>query len=553
MSNLNNRKEKIGYLISNLISIDNHLNKSIAFDTINYLINENNDYDLKIYEENSEHLSQDTIIKKLTEINEKTNNRKKNGAYYTPIKLTNYIILNSILNSLDLEEKLHNELDAYKLIGRYDIKVLNNLLFKSTFFDPTCGSGEFLINVLDIKLRLQFENFEVTDSSIVKIAKTVYGNDLNIESLRITKLRIFLLLARKIKNPENYFKIMDVINHNFSNKDFVNLDGFREIKFDYIVGNPPYIEYKDYSDSILLKNKYGNIYANVIDNALNYLKKDGFMTFILPLSFISTARMKSIRKLISSIFSKQIIINFADRPASLFPGVHQKISILFAKKSNKSKEIYVSSYLYMKKNENLNILNKIEIYKSGKSLTNYIPKIGNQIENSIYNKVTSCQGKNLIEFQDFSGDKIFLNMRATFWIKAFSFNPGSKEYKILYFSNPKNYFVLSVLNSSLFWMYWAIVSDGWHINKSLLLEFIVPDVEIDYNVFKKLYFKLENQLESTKILVNTKQTNHEYKHKLCKSEIDDIDLALSKVYKITTSELEYIKNFAIKYRIGDSK
>ena len=51
--------------------------------------------------------------------------------------------------------------------------------------------------------------------------------------------------------------------------------------------------------------------------------------------------------------------------------------------------------------------------------------------------------------------------------------------------------------------------------------------------------------------MGTKQVDYEYKHKLCKDIIDEIDDELKSVYKLSVSELNYIKKFNEKYRISD--
>ena len=58
------------------------------------------------------------------------------------------------------------------------------------------------------------------------------------------------------------------------------------------------------------------------------------------------------------------------------------------------------------------------------------------------------------------------------------------------------------------------------------------------------------KLEKTKKYVGTKQTEYEYKHKMCKDIIDKIDNELSKVYNLSDEELLYVKNFALNYRLG---
>jgi hypothetical protein len=59
---------------------------------------------------------------------------------------------------------------------------------------------------------------------------------------------------------------------------------------------------------------------------------------------------------------------------------------------------------------------------------------------------------------------------------------------------------------------------------------------------------LETELERTKVAINTKQANFEYKHRLCRDVIDRIDDCIATYYKLTQREVEYIKNFEKKYR-----
>jgi hypothetical protein len=94
------------------------------------------------------------------------------------------------------------------------------------------------------------------------------------------------------------------------------------------------------------------------------------------------------------------------------------------------------------------------------------------------------------------------------------------------------------------------MSDCWHITTKELRGFLMPNVEkINFN-FDKLAKKLETKLEKTKKYIGTKQTDYEYKHKLCKDVIDEIDDELTKIYNLTADEVLYIKSYALKYRLG---
>jgi hypothetical protein len=269
---------------------------------------------------------------------------------------------------------------------------------------------------------------------------------------------------------------------------------------------------------------YGNIYANVLDNSSSLLKEKGVMGFVLPLSYVATNRMKKIRDLLIYKTPKQLLLNYADRPDCLFTGVHQKLTILICSNLTEKTEIYTSGYNYWYKNERDNLLSDKELVLTNHSKLCYIPKIANEIEKSIFDKILAK--KNDKSFLNLSKDKqanVFLNMRACFWIKAFSFNPGSKEYKGFHFDTKLQPYILSLLNSNLFFFFWIVTSDCRHITNKELSSFKVILDNVDCEKFKILAENLEKKLEGTKQYIGTKQTEYAYKHKFCKEEIDLID------------------------------
>ncbi|MBF8276629.1 MAG: hypothetical protein HW390_1702 [Candidatus Brocadiaceae bacterium] len=161
-------------------------------------------------------------------------NQAKKGAYYTPLFLVDYIISETV-------EKYFDENS-----NEYNCKIL----------DPACGSGIFLVEAL----RRMIERYEV-------ISKTTSGNtndfkevlrrlaeenifgidqeeDGNAINVAIFSVYLALLDYQKPKEIEN-FKFPKLLNRNFFIKDFFDLDvdfnkKIKEIKFDFILGNPPW-------------------------------------------------------------------------------------------------------------------------------------------------------------------------------------------------------------------------------------------------------------------------------------------------------------------------
>ena len=539
-------KNKINKLLFEKIETDFH-NDNKLVDALHLLLNGNFiKYDFENVNISLSNLKSDDFQTEMFKLNEKSSKRKKNGVYYTPNDVSEYIIANSFINFIDNSiNKTINYNEIYNTLINYDNEKLNKILFNSKILDPTCGSGEFLLNTFIMKYNLLKETKNVDDENILRITKTLYGNDIDDESTDISKIRLFMYVYSLLENKDYYKKLTKILINNFTNYDFVLDSNKINNKFEIVVGNPPYVEYGKYDGKEKLINKYGNIYADVIKNSIDLLKCGGILGFIVPLSYVATTRMSRIREYVTEKCSKQILLSFADRPDCLFSGVHQKLNIvIFQKNCNKNKKIYVSNYKHWYKEERKELLNGRDVMISNYNL-NFIPKIGNNIEKSIFDKIFTTNKENLYDIQSQSGERLYLNMRSCFWIKAFSFNPGSSEYKEFKYENVD--YVICLLNSSLFWLYWTMISDCWHITSKELKHFRFIDTTNDFEELRK---KLEQELENTKKYVGSKQTEYEYKHKFCKKIIDKIDDKLANIYGLNSMELDYLKNFAIKYRMG---
>ncbi len=484
-------------------------------------------------------ISYSTLQDALATINEKEYIRKSKGVYYTPADVVNFTIHNC-------EKVYYDEVDN-ELLSSERNKQANGSLLLKTVFDPTCGAGEFLVAFLNIKLNDYNNSSKSKNVSVRKIVSSIYGNDINEESTTIAKLRLFLCVLKH--NGIKAIKgIADILNSNFTNYDFVKDLSDEVPKFDIIVGNPPYVE--DSKCDTPIFEHYGNIYCNVLNNALQMLKNNGVMGFIIPISYISTPRMSKIRAKLGKEFKKQFILTYADRPDCLFTSVHQKLCILIGQKG-KGNAIYSSKYHYWYKQERETLFDSVPLCLNTFSELAFIPKLGSEMDRGIYKKIAQYD-TSLSELLMGDGYNISLNMRACFWIKAFTSKHNGAEYK--HFScnsKEEQLYTMALLNSSLFWWYWVCVSDCWHITKKELQGFMIPPLPFESDVFRLAQY-LENRLELTKKYVGTKQTEYEYKHRNCLTEIEKIDDAINKLYGLNETESAYIKNFARKYRLGGS-
>ena len=485
--------------------------------------------------------SYEEVQEVLSCLNEKESIRKNKGVYYTPSDIVRFILTNSI--KFVFGKLKPNNLHVMDLNGI----PYGNFCYDKSVYDPTCGAGVFLLATLEIKLDLlDLHHAEVTKGKIQKVVSSVKGIDLNSDSIAITKIRLFLCVLHRhgVAKVKGLAKIM---NKCFASYDFVSEKPNIENKYDIIIGNPPYVE--DSKSESVPDKKYGNIYANVLENAALHLKPGGVLGFVIPLSYVSTPRMKRIRDELYNYVPEQYILSYSDRPDCLFTSVHQKLCVLFGKKRDIERTIFTGNYRYWYREERQDLFNTAEVVKNGFVMDDYIPKLGTKLDTSVYRKLTSKRTP-LIQLFENDGAPVFLNMRAAFWIKAFLNEHTGSEYKTFKCENVDYAnFCMCLLNSSLFWWYWICVSDCWHITRKELLGFMVPDI-IEFGETNRLAIELENKLEETKLYVGTKQTEYEYKHKECVAEIHQIDDYINALYGLTDEESLYIKNFAYRYRIG---
>jgi len=333
--------------------------------------------------------------------------------------------------------------------------------------------------------------------------------------------------------------------------------------FDVIIGNPPYVEYSKVKNEYAI-NGYktedcGNLYAYVVERSLNLLRDKGHFGMIVPISLPSTPRMTPVRSLLTKNSILSWCSNFADRPGTLFNGVHQKLSIVLCKKyllENNQHLLFTTAYKHWYSKENN------DERKSLMETFCYVPAIntslcwlksGNSIEKSIYDKLASQQHSISKSFNG-SSSVFSLAMRMMYWGKSFIEPQQSNEYKNFKAASLLDKKVLvSVFNSTLYFWFWELISDGWHITAKELDNFLL-DLNKMTSAFKnsiaKLIDMLMEDLDNKKGYVGSKQTEYEYYHKLSKPIIDEIDHVLAKHYGFTDEELDFIINYDIKYRMG---
>ncbi len=343
-SNVVKKHPKLNPLISNLLNLD-------SFDF-------NTEVNVNILGHIFEQSISDIEELKKTE----TSRRKKEGVFYTPEYITNYICMNTIIPYLSKS----NVNTITELIIEYEgnIGELDQKLKDTKILDPACGSGAFLIKAVDVLLEIHkeiqklmsdkksssIEQSQITDEWDEEkqiraiIENNIYGVDINSESVEITKLSLFLKLAsgeRKLEDLSknivaknsliddesnepgisNWHKMFPHIFHDPKLKQFekeLKLSEKFQDGFDIIVGNPPYIRIqtlqKDqvtyFNDHYVSPTKNYDIYILFLEKGLKLLKENGVLGFILPHKFFQGESGENIRNFISKNKALAKVVNF---------------------------------------------------------------------------------------------------------------------------------------------------------------------------------------------------------------------------------------------------
>jgi len=159
------------------------------------------------------------------------NQQEKEGAYYTPLFLVDYILAETV------EKQIQKE-------SNYNCKVL----------DPSCGSGIFLVETLR-KIIEQYQkekpnyldNIDIYKEDLKQLASdNIFGIDKDKSAISVAIFSIYLTLLdyQKPSDIEN-FKFPNLENKNFFSSDFFDTKAaFNKIikknDFSFILGNPPW-------------------------------------------------------------------------------------------------------------------------------------------------------------------------------------------------------------------------------------------------------------------------------------------------------------------------
>ncbi len=248
-------------------------------------------------------------------------------------------------------------------------------ILKLKIADIACGSGAFLLEAYQLLNDILIDYYIQHDKSrLVQIGENsyrlkfvekkqllkncIYGVDKDFNAAEASK---FGLLLKLLENEDsasllNEHPILpDLANNIFfgnsllSSSDInakdaseINPFDFGTLRFDAIIGNPPYLTTEGMKNVTpkelpLYKNKYTSAYKQFdkyivfVERAMDLLKDNGLLGYIVPLKFMKVGAGQELRRLISTRKTLEAITAFG--ACKVFPGKSNYTCLLIVKKA----------------------------------------------------------------------------------------------------------------------------------------------------------------------------------------------------------------------------
>jgi N-6 DNA Methylase len=270
--------------------------------------------------------------------------RNKDGIFYTPEYITEYIVENTIGEWLKENPE-----------GLDTIKVL----------DPAGGSGAFLNQAHTYLAKAQAEALNqkiaadgfdnLADQDAYSIDKSILNNnlymvDLQPESVEIAKLSLWLKTASKEHKLNNLDSNIKCGNSLIDDPQVAGIRAFKWNQefptvmenggFDVIIGNPPYVMLSE-TLSISGTDNF-NAYIQFSTMSLDNLKNNGYLGFIIPTTWMSQVSYLNFRK---KLIDKYTITKIIQLPYDIFEAYVDTVILIVKKSANINKsDIEVANF-----------------------------------------------------------------------------------------------------------------------------------------------------------------------------------------------------------------
>ena len=344
--------------------------------------------------------------------------------------------------------------------------------------------------------------------------------------------------------------------------------------FDIVIGNPPYGAKIDNNQKTIIKRNYTvantsngikgstDTFCVFIEKGFNLLRKDGALTYIIPMSFTSSDAMGQVYRLLFGNCDTLKVSSFSNRPKQIFEDAGLRVSIIsFAKTETPMKHLLTTKMMRRRKDEPMKqLMDNLQFVESlPYVLTARLPKVGSNNETQVLNKILELPHR-VKDFFANDGKPLYYRAAGGRYFNVVTdystFTSAEKQLNLRYHRQ-----IGLCLSSTLFWFYQQVYTDGLNLKQSEIKNFPLPNFdkmpkEI-LSVFNKLYSRYLEDIETKanrRIASGDSSYNvdsfKEYKIVRSKAIIDEIDDYICPLYGLTQEETDFIKNYELEFRLA---
>ena len=339
--------------------------------------------------------------------------------------------------------------------------------------------------------------------------------------------------------------------------------------FDVVIGNPPYDVIVEDSFARLSKAVgCSNLAGHFVVRGSAQVKEDGSFGMVLPLAVASGDDFERVRCCLYGQFGSIRATHYSIRPAKLFPGVDQRISIIVANTAARQPCHVESSRLYrFREGEQAKVVLQANVGRVGIIENGFIPRVGDEVGAGIYTKLSQVQSK-LGDFcsSGSAGYSLWFHSVGRYWLKAYDALPyfcrdgergvSSNLVELVMPDAKVAKSVVAVLNSNVFYYWWMLQCDEFHLLKSQVLSFpFAPSLIEDDNLHKAVAELMKDyQFKAVRKVIKAGGSTIEMDEihaRLSRDRIRGIDRIIAPCYQLTDSEVAYLDKFDEEFRASD--
>lgn len=228
--------------------------------------------------------------------------KKKKGIVYTPLEIKEYIVNNTL------------SFDKIPYV-----------------IDPSCGCGAFLITAAEVMIA----KYHLTPAQIIN--QYLYGIDIDFDAVRRTKilLTLFAYMNGEFGKLEFHLYVGNALDKSLLKRIVGVSHGF-----DCVIGNPPYVRFRnlDDGDKVFFKDwnssSGGNVdlYMPFFEIGITLLRKGGTLGYITSNGYLQGLNGRNLRNYLLGLSCSIEITDFRD--AQMFKNVTSYTCITIIKTSD---------------------------------------------------------------------------------------------------------------------------------------------------------------------------------------------------------------------------